>query len=226
MFGTGFWGNADMRAVRDDFRQRVSELAAYLRHVRRVSEQAVTIKEHATAKALRAGAYLLTYNLVEATARNAMVAVHDRLETEGVSFDDLNLKLKQLILTQARQCKPDKLAMAFGSIATDIVAKVFDPDRLFSGNVDAQKLRESARQFGYHTNRSAITGVAAASLRIVKDHRNDLAHGNKTFTEVGRDVTVEDLCKHAVYTILYMREVLRNVEIYLKNREYLARVAS
>jgi hypothetical protein len=215
-----------MRAVREDFRQRVHELAVYLQHVGQISEHAATIKEHSTAKALRAGAYLLTYNLVEATARNAMTAVHDHLEIEGVSFDDLNLKLKRLILTQVRHRNPEKLAIAFGGIATDIVAVVFDPDHIFSGNVDARKLRESALQIGYRANRSAIAGVAAASLRIVKDHRNDLAHGNKTFTEVGRDATVEDIRKHAVYAVLYMREVLRNVESYLKSGDYLAREAS
>jgi hypothetical protein len=213
-----------MHDVRTDFRERARELGMYLEHVKQVSDRAATASELATAKSLRAAGYLLTYNLIEATARNAVTSVFDHLRTNLVSFDDLTEQLKCILLAHAKRRKPDELAADLRSIATDIVAKAFDSNCLFSGNVDARELRKTAERVGYTTNHA--TRVASASLRIVKDHRNDLAHGNKTFAEVGRDATVEDLRKHAADAIRYMREMIQNIESYLSQQQYLASNAS
>ena len=213
-----------MHAVREDFYERAQELRIYLRHVQQVSERAKSPTELATAKSLRAAGYLLTYNLIEATARNAVTSVFDHLRNKVVTFDALNRQLKCILLTHAQDRNPDELAADLQSIATDLVAKAFDSKRLFSGNVDARKLRDMAKRVGYSVNQA--TRSAAPSLQIVKDYRNDLAHGNKTFAEVGRDATVEDLRKHAAHAIVYMREVIRNVDAYLTEQQYLASTAS
>lgn len=213
-----------MHAVREDFYERARELGIYLRHVQQVSEQAKSATELATAKSLRAAGYLLTYNLIEATARNAVTSVFDHLRNKVVTFDALNGQLKCILLAHAQRRKANELANELQSIATDLVAKAFDSKRLFSGNVDARKLREMAEKVGYDVNRT--TRNVALSLQIVKDHRNDLAHGNKTFAEVGRDATIEDLRGHAAHAIVYMREMIRNVEAYLTEQQYLASNAS
>jgi hypothetical protein len=211
-----------MDAVREDLCQRAKELRSYLRHVGDVSETARSGPERAIASSLRAAAYLITYNMVEATARNAVCAVFDRLKDEAISFDRLTIQLKRFLLAHARRKKPEELADAFTSIANDIVVKVFEPSDLFSGNVDARTLRRTAKQIGYKLN--STTRKAEPALLAVKNNRNDLAHGNKTFSEVGRDATVPDLRRHANQAILYMCEVMRNVERFVKNREYLSPV--
>jgi hypothetical protein len=98
---------------------------------------------------LRAAGYLLTYNLIEATARNAVTSVFDHLRNKVVTFDTLNSQLKCILLTHAQRRNPDELAEELQSIATDLVAKAFDSKRLFSGNVDARKLREMAEKVVY-----------------------------------------------------------------------------
>jgi len=209
-----------MDAVREDLYQRAKELTSYLRHVGSVSECARSEPEKAIARSLRAAAYLITYNLVEATARNAVRAVFDRLKDESISFDRLTVQLKLLLLTHTRRKSPQALAEAFANIATDIVVKVFEPGALFSGNVDARTLRDTARKIGYKQN--STTGRAAPALLTVKNNRNDLAHGHKTFSDIGRDTTVPDLRMHAAQAIRYMCEVVRNIEKFVKDREYLA----
>ena len=83
-------------------------------------------------------------------------------------------------------------------------------------------MRRTAKQIGYKLN--STTRKAEPALLAVKNNRNDLAHGNKTFSEVGWDATVPDLRRHANQAILYMCEVMRNVERFVKNREYLSPV--
>jgi hypothetical protein len=209
-----------MDAVREDLYKRAKELTSYLRHVGNVSECARTEPEKAIARSLRAAAYLITYNLVEATARNAICAVFDKLKEESISFDRLTVQLKLLLLTHAKRRKPQKLVEEFANIATDIVVKVFEPDELFSGNVDARMLKDTAKRIGYRQN--STTGRAGPALLAVKSNRNDLAHGHKTFSDIGRDTTVADLRIHAARSILYMREVVLNIEKFVREREYLA----
>ena len=51
--------------------------------------------------------------------------------------------------------------------------------------------------------------------------RNDLAHGNKSFSEVGRLVSISDLLKIKDEVIEYIGQILRNIELYLNSKEYL-----
>jgi hypothetical protein len=53
------------------------------------------------------------------------------------------------------------------------------------------------------------------------ENRNDLAHGNKSFADVGRDVTIEDILKIKEEVVEYLRQILINIENYLENKEYL-----
>ena len=58
-------------------------------------------------------------------------------------------------------------------------------------------------------------------LLTIKVNRNDLAHGIKSFIEVGRDKTADELLEIKDKTISYLRRILKNIEIYLDNQEYL-----
>ncbi|NET55552.1 MAG: hypothetical protein F6K47_05090, partial [Symploca sp. SIO2E6] len=52
-------------------------------------------------------------------------------------------------------------------------------------------------------------------------YSNDLAHGFKSFKEVGRDISADELVEIKKKVISYLREILQNIETYLANREYL-----
>jgi hypothetical protein len=52
-------------------------------------------------------------------------------------------------------------------------------------------------------------------------NRNDLAHGNKSFSEVGKDISIEDIRKVKEEVIAYIGQILNNIETYLDAREYL-----
>ncbi len=58
-------------------------------------------------------------------------------------------------------------------------------------------------------------------LLIIKSNRNDLAHGFKSFAEVGKDKTTDELLEIKNKTIRYLRKILQNIEQYLSNQDYL-----
>jgi hypothetical protein len=48
-----------------------------------------------------------------------------------------------------------------------------------------------------------------------------LAHGFKSFTEVGRDKTADELLAIESRVVKYLSQILQNIEAYLENHEYL-----
>ena len=55
----------------------------------------------------------------------------------------------------------------------------------------------------------------------VKNNRNDLAHGIKSFAEVGKDKSADELIEIKNKVVEYLRQILEKIEIYLENQEYL-----
>jgi len=59
----------------------------------------------------------------------------------------------------------------------------------------------------------------------IKGNRNDLAHGLKTFEEVGRDFTAANLLTLSRRSMRYMGEILTHIADYIDNDGYLEKAA-
>lgn len=172
-------------------------------------------------KTLKASGFLLLYNLVEATMRNAIEAIFDELRGKGVSYDEIRPELKKIVLKNLKKRNPDKIYSSITAISLDIITAGFDKEDLFSGNLDGRKIRDTATEYGFsHSTDYAKTGDGS-DLVIIKTNRNDLAHGVKSFEEVGRDKTADDLLKIKNKIVRYLKQILQNIEQYLYNKDYL-----
>lgn len=172
-------------------------------------------------KTLKASGFLLLYNLVEATMRNVIEAIFDRLSSEGVSYDQIRPELKKIVLRNLKKRNPDKIFLKITSIAVDIITAGFDKEELFSGNIDSRKIRDTAAKYGFSHETDSVRTGDGRDLLTIKEHRNNLAHGIKSFTEVGRDQTTDELLEIKNKVIRYLKQILQNIETYLENREYL-----
>jgi len=106
-------------------------------------------------------------------------------------------------------------------ISIDTINAGFVKKDLFSGNLDGKKIKETATEYGFsHVTDHAKTGNGN-DLLTIKNNRNDLAHGDKSFAEVGRDKTADELLEMKNKVIRYLKQILQNIEIYLDNKEYL-----
>jgi hypothetical protein len=88
---------------------------------------------------------------------------------------------------------------------------------LFSGNVDGRRIRQVATEYGFLTPKKK-----SDLLLTVKTHRNDLAHGNKSFADVGRDFDIVRLKEIQAEVLAFLEELLTNVANYVTTRSYLA----
>jgi len=172
-------------------------------------------------KTLKASGFLLLYNLVEATMRNIIEAIFDELKSERISYDEIRPELKKVVLKNLKKRNSDDVFSNITAISVDIITAGFDKKDLFSGNLDGKKIRETAAEYGFSHLTDHVKTGDGSDLLTVKANRNDLAHGIKSFAEIGRDKTADELLEIKNKVIRYLKQILKNIETYLDNKEYL-----
>lgn len=223
-----------MITVRTDFQTRAEEVNLYFRFLQGFDEHRLVVRDGTSAKVdmtsrdqtalfktLKANGFLLLYNLVESTLRNAIEAIFDEFEDRGVSFDACLDKIRKIVLENVKKRNVDKMLPRLSSISVDIVAATFRKGEHFRGNVDGRRIRDVAESYGFEAPKRR-----SDKLKTVKDNRNDLAHGNKSFAEVGRDYDVHELETMLEQVVEYLKELLESVENYIKTQAYLSATPS
>jgi hypothetical protein len=84
-----------------------------------------------------------------------------------------------------------------------------------SGNLDARKIRELSESYGFSVPEKCD------ELLIIKNFRNHLAHGEKTFSEIGKEKSITELIRINVRVTLYLRAVLKSISDFINNKHYL-----
>lgn len=224
---------ASLLGVRADFDERKLEVENYFRCVADLAEERWFISANpskggvlATAdenellmKTFKASCFLLLYNLVEATTKNSVQAIYDEFKLHGTTYDQCRNEIKRIAIKNIKREKLgiDEIYVRLGIVAEHIMTEPFSKDSLLSGNVDANSLKNLAKEYGFHA-----PGSRCDKFKDVKENRNYLAHGNKTFNEVGRDYAVGDLILIKDQVIRFLGKFIENVEDYLTNQLYLA----
>lgn len=215
-----------------DFNERSREVSKYFMFIKSLEQGTTKLSigynrpktkeiDSELVKTLKASGFLLLYNLVEATMRNAIEAIFDELKSREISYDQVRLELKKTILRNLKKRNPDKICLSITAISIDIVNAGFDKEALFSGNLDSKKIRTTATDYGFSSLTDYAKTGGGADLLIIKANRNDLAHGVRSFAEIGKDKTAEELLEIKNRTVRYLRQILQNIEQYLLNQEYL-----
>lgn len=173
-------------------------------------------------KTLKATGYLLLYNLIESTIRNAVEAIFNDIDDKEVSFDDLRDEIKKIVIDNFKQNRSSENILAsITSISLDIVSASFDKQKLFSGNIDSKKIKKIAVNYCFSYETNARKTRDGKDLLTIKTNRNDLAHGFKSFEEIGKNATAGELLQIQKRVISYLKGILENIEAYIERQEYL-----
>ena len=227
-----------------DFEDRVSEIDLYFQLLSSLDNEELVIRTGIGPQVLPVGevpadwdsmlkgsAYLVLYNLVEAFIRRGFQEVFDLMSADGLSGIDLTDTLReQWIMQRNRRVSTfDGSPKVYMEIAFDLIGDIIDKnivqlhrDHLpVSGNLDGDTIRELFARHGvsYSTSPQARGGT---SLALVKVKRNALSHGNESFAECGRQTTVADLAGIKNEVIMFMREILNNLDTFATSKQYRA----
>ncbi|VEP16910.1 conserved hypothetical protein [Hyella patelloides LEGE 07179] len=144
------------------------------------------------------------------------------MNNQNISFDDLKKDIKKIIVKNFKKNKEtDTLLDVINNISLDIISASFDKEQLFSGNIDARKIKQVAKDYSFSCKTNGRKTRDGIDLLKIKTNRNYLAHGFKSFKDVGKENTAEELLEIKKRVICYLREILQNIEDYISKKEYL-----
>lgn len=166
---------------------------------------------------MKAHGFLLLYNLVEATIRNSIVAILNNIHASLITYKQLSDNLRKLWVKQENKSpntNNEKILSLINNVLEDNVLQ-FEKDFInISGNIDAQEIRNIMKQIGGNEIKDG------RNLKIIKDKRNHLAHGEFSFAEIGKDYSVKELVEYKESTKEYLNQVLDEIQNYIESRKF------
>lgn len=200
-----------MSIVEDDFNARSHEIEVYIDYL--LGLESMTGIDVSLMATMKASAMLMIYNLMESTVTNSIESIYDHLREQNIGFSSVDEHLMEMILKCAKKWNPKKLVVTMRANTLDLAVAAFEKDEVFSGNVDSRKIREVWDDYGI----SRTSGYDVDALLEVKSARNDLAHGAKSFSELGKSLTASDLSIKFVSTKELLLRALKDVEFHISS---------
>jgi len=224
-----------MISVLSDFERRVEEINIYFLLLENIEEKYAVLyfpkkrthkyQPHDTEliKILKANLFLLLYNLSESSIKQSLSEIYEQITDQQLKYDKVIDEIKKIWIDEKhnnfRNKGTDNIFKVISNLAEEIIEIKFDSEKMISGNIDGRKIKEFSVKHGFSSivHKNTKDGI---KLHQVKVQRNNLAHGNTSFAECGRNYTISDLreIKHEV--IIYLRRILKNIEKYLIKRKY------
>lgn len=171
-----------------------------------------------------ANAFLILYNLIESTVRNSIIDIYEKINEDELSYDKLSDNIKniwingEVINLKEGNYSNETLSKNIGNIAKNIltqeIIQLSKEDIKISGNIDAQKIRDLAKNIGFRISPNG------RNLEAIKDKRQRLAHGEQTFYDVGKDFTFNELNAFKQETFDYLLDVIGKIEIFITQQGY------
>lgn len=185
---------------------------------------------------LKANLLLLLYSAMEATLVQLLDDMHDAIGSNCDSADRLNSDLLRLVLkTFQRDSKGSSLVTnsplhqgLFQYWISDWQNKTSPKEKRsdgISGSVDGLVFYRQLKKFGVVAptpNDKAPPHLTHHALQRIKTNRNALAHGEKSFTDLGRQLSVQELDADATAVFMTLTQIAMEVENYLEGKRYLA----
>ena len=177
---------------------------------------------------------MLLYNFIEASVFLFINSIYEKLEYEKITYLEASENFKKLFIEYKflDSFKKDsnfntykeKVSEIIEEISTDAILK-FEISKLsnLSGNIDAKNLRDVCNSHGIKLkskSKSQDPQNDEFSLTNIKNERNALAHGRKSFIEVGSYYTVNDLKNYYTEIVLLMDDLLNSVKKFINEKKY------
>jgi len=174
---------------------------------------------------LRSTVTLLLYNIIEAVVVKLFEDYYSAIGQR--EYSQLPEALQELWLDfRLRKNDPHSANhQTYVNTSKDIIRLISNnqlislPSRkvraIMSGNADHKSIQSLFDKHGIRVSNSPIMPV----LKGIKDDRNDLGHGSKTFEEVGREKTIQVLENEKNAVMTFLQELIATIACEIINIE-------
>jgi hypothetical protein len=223
----------------DLLKSRRKEVTGYLRFLEKALETNAEIQSPGAVQlplelelthTLKANTYLLLYNTIEALMTQLLAEIHDEIKASNATLDDLNPKLYLEVIRKLKSGE-ENIAETFshpsGRPFLDYWLRDYEKriqanrNPHFSGNIDGMRIKIIGLKYGFATGDDvADAKLTHKALQDAKNHRNTLAHGEKSFTDLGRSLSYAQIRDDAVATLRTLNTIRLVVDDFLAVEGY------
>ena len=228
-----------MRAIINDLNLRKNEANNFIDYVDRLDKLEAPQKEiHlnlfpnidiiSVKTSIKASVILLLYNTVESTITKCLESIHTAIVQDNLNYSDLSIELKKIILTyyenaivksnditKTIEFKLNQLEFIENRSKYNLTFKKLSQNyQMFSGNLDSKQIVAILSRYGIALERKC------SELKTVKESRNKLAHGELSFEEVGRDLSIQQIQEIKDKVFEYMDIIVSTIQNYIEQKGY------
>jgi hypothetical protein len=181
-------------------------------------------------KILKANAFLLLYNIVESSIKQSIEEIYNSLNKENVKYGKVTDEIKKKWIElnyknfKSEPYVAEKIFEVISTMEEDIINMTFNSAKTISGNVDSRKVKEFSKTYGFSAKTHHTTDDGN-KLYLVKNKRNDLAHGTISFCDCGKEYTIDEILAIKKQVIAYVRNILKNVSKFIDDKKYIKATA-
>ncbi len=168
----------------------------------------------------------MLYNLVEACIVSGMMEIYENLKNDSCSYnsviEEIQLiwskhKINQVYGPATERATYENRVQHIIQNITSNSPIILSKDALgISGNLDAKKIKKICDK---HRIRYTLQNNGV-SLEKVKRIRNTLAHGDMSFSECARDLTIDDLENIKDEVLIFLEDILKGMKTYYDGKLY------
>lgn len=177
-------------------------------------------------KILKSNFLLILYNLVESTVLNSVISIFDEIKVDNLSYQEVSKNVR--IYWSKQKYKFDEkikeetlIRDKFFSIVEEIIDNVglAIADRIeYGGSLDCKKIKKLSDEIGINFELNHYNeNYHGTTFRVIKDIRNSLAHGKKSFIDIGKDLTINGVVNNAHISVLGLRHYKAFTVEHLEN---------
>lgn len=180
-------------------------------------------------KIMKSNFLLMLYNLIEACIVSGMMEIYASIAAETCHYQTIIGEIKKIWINQeiSKVYSSSTGRNAYIRSVTDMITWVIDERPIvltkeyigsnWGGNLDAKKITELCDK---HRIRYVAKDKDGSLLKI-RHKRNALSHGDVSFSECARDITVTDLYEIMNGTFCFLYGILTGMKTYYDGKEYL-----
>lgn len=186
-----------------------------------------TIDNRLFFRIMKSNFLLMLYNVVEATVTTGMLEIYEQLKNDGCTYPSLitemqniwrDYKIKEVYLSSSQlKSYINRVENIVNSIINETPI-IFNKNMLdINGNLNAKRIKEICDK---HRIRYRVINDEM-KLEKVRKKRNSLAHGDESFSDCARDITIVDLeeLKDTIYQ--FLTGIVIGMKKYYDEKQYL-----
>lgn len=185
-----------------------------------------TIDNNRLVKIMKSNLLLMLYNLVEACVVSGMMEIYEDLKNDGCSYNSVISEIQNIWAkneineiygpTTERIAYENRVQRIIQNITSESPI-ILSRDALgVSGNLNAKKIKEICDR---HRIRYRLE-TRGELLERVKLERNNLAHGDVSFSDCARNLSLSDLETIKNEVFLFIDVILKGMTDYYIGKQY------